>query len=253
MFPELIITVIIAAFILEFLDASIGMGYGEIAALLLLLGFAPLEVVPAVILTSAVMSLIAGFLHHDFQNVNFNLKGKDLKISLILTIFGTIGIIIGVLLATELPEKILKTYIGLLVIVIGIIILLKYRKKLHFSWKKIVGLGVIASFNKGMTGGGYGPVLAGGQIVAGVDSKKAVGITAMTEGLICVIGFIAYIFIGGTEHLNWNLIISLLIGGIASTPLAVYAIKKIKPGKLKFVVGVVSIVLGLAVLVQLFV
>jgi uncharacterized protein len=266
MFPELIISVIIAAFVLEFLDASIGMGYGEITALLLLMGFMPLEIIPAVLLTSAVMSLIAGYLHHDFDNVDFSFKKKnkngfktkisnDLKISLVLTLFGIVGVIIGALLAVRLPELILRIYIGTLVSVIGVMILLKYKKCFSFSWKKIIGLGSFAAFNKGMTGGGYGPVLAGGQIVSGVDSKKAVAITALTEGLVCVVGFGAYIMIGYFGgmgvNLNWPLIISLLIGGVASTPLAVLAVKRLPAKVLRNVVGVVGIILGLLILGQL--
>ncbi len=252
MFPEIIVSVLIVAFILEFLDASIGMGYGEIAALLLLLGFAPLEVVPAVLLTSAIMSLLAGGIHHGFDNVDFSLKSKDFKIALMLTIFGIIGVLIGVFLAVELPEDFLIAYIGLLVIFIGVVLILNHHKKHKFSWKRIIGLGVIASINKGVTGGGYGSVLTGGQIAVGVDSKKAVGITALTEGFICVVGFLAYLFIEGVSALNWSLIVSLLIGGVVSTPFAVYAVKKSKPKKLVLVVGVVSIILGALVLGKLF-
>ncbi len=40
MFPELLLSVIIVAFVLEFFDASLGMGYGTtLTPLLLLLGF----------------------------------------------------------------------------------------------------------------------------------------------------------------------------------------------------------------------
>jgi uncharacterized protein len=252
MFAELIISVVIAAFLLEFFDASIGMGYGEITALLLLLGFAPLEAIPAVLITGAVLNLVAAGLHHEFKNVNFSIKSKDFKISLVLTIFGGIGIVIGILLAIKLPEIFLKIYIGVLVMVIGIIILLRDHKKLKFSWKKIIALGSVAAFNKGMTGGGYGPVLTGGQIISGVEGKKAVSITTLTEALICIIGFIVYVLIGNSHTLNWSLIISLLIGGLLATPLATYAVKKIPTKKLVFVVGIISIILGIAVLIELF-
>lgn len=240
------------SFILQFFDASIGMGYGEISVILLLLGFTPLEVVPAIIFTSAIMSIFAGKLHHDFKNVDFNYKSVDFKISTVLTLFGIIGILIGVLIAIRLPENILRLYIGLLVIIIGITILFKRKKKKRykFSWKKITLFGIIASFNKGITGGGYGPVLAGGQMILGVKSKKAVGITALTEGIVSTVGFIAYYLIGRLIHFNWSLIISLLIGGIIATPVAVYIVKKVNHKILKDIIGVVSILLGLIVVLK---
>ena len=253
MFPEIIIPVVIAAFILEFFDDSVGMGFGEITAVLLLLGFAPLEVIPSVILTSGIMSLVAGLMHHGFKNVNFHFKGTDFKVASILVLFGAVGIIVGALLALELPETLLRTYIGLLVMGIGIVILVKKRMKFKFSWKKIIGLGSLAAFNKGMTGGGYGPVLAGGQIISGVDGKKAVGITAITEGFVCIVGFITYYLLGNSGILNWSLISSLLLGGLLATPLAVYTVKKFPSKRLVTAIGIISIILGAMVLAKLFI
>ena len=71
MILQLFIIVAIIALILEFFDASAGMGYGTLTPILLLMGFPVLEVISAVLLTSAVLSLFAGLLHHSFKNVNF--------------------------------------------------------------------------------------------------------------------------------------------------------------------------------------
>ncbi|MBN2095869.1 sulfite exporter TauE/SafE family protein [Candidatus Peregrinibacteria bacterium] len=247
---SLIIVVILAAFILEFFDASAGMGYGSLTPILLLMGFPPLEAISAVILTSAVLSLFAGYLHHDFDNIDFLLK-KNIKILSILISFGIMAIIIGAAMAISIPEDILKTYIGLLIIVIGISII-TYHKKHDFSWKRLIFFGSLASFNKGISGEGFGPVLAGGQIASGVDSRHAVSITALTEGVVSSIGFLVYLLINGAGHMNWSLILYLLIGGAVSTPLAVCFVKKFHPKKLKSLIGTLSIILGLAILTKLF-
>jgi len=31
-----------------------------------------------------------------------------------------------------------------------------------FSWKRLIAIGLISSFNKGISGGGYGPLVTGG-------------------------------------------------------------------------------------------
>ncbi len=246
---SLIIVVILAAFVLEFFDASAGMGYGSLTPLLLLLGFPPLEVISAVILTSAVLSLLAGYLHHDFNNIDFLVK-KNTRILSALITFGILAIIIGAAVAINIPKDILKAYIGLLIIFIGISIVMRHKKRL-FSWKRLITFGFLASFNKGVSGGGFGPVLAGGQIASGVNSRHAVSITALTEGAVSSVGFLAYLIINGSHHMNWTLILYLLIGGAASTPLAVYFVKRFHPKKLKYLVGTLSIVLGALVLAQL--
>ncbi|MFQ6009568.1 MAG: sulfite exporter TauE/SafE family protein [Candidatus Aenigmatarchaeota archaeon] len=253
MFPELMFSIIIIAFILEFFDASLGMGYGTtLAPLLLLMGFAPLEAIPTVLLTNAVIGPVAGFFHHRFENVDLRFKSKYFKTTLVLTVFGALGILIATLIAVELPENILKAYIGLLVLTVGIFVLVRHKKKRPFSWKKITGLGSLAAFNKGMTGGGYGSVIVGGQIIAGIDGKKAVGIASVAEGLICIIGVLGYLSINTLVHLNWSLIVSLLIGALASIPLAAYVVRKFHPKKLKIAIGIFSIILGTAILTKLF-
>jgi len=48
---------------------------------------------------------------------------------------------------------------------------------LSFAWRRITALGLVAAFNKGMSGGVYRPVVMGGQMLSGADSKSAIGIT----------------------------------------------------------------------------
>ncbi|MBD3360550.1 TSUP family transporter [Candidatus Peregrinibacteria bacterium] len=251
---EFFILIIVLAFILEFLDASVGMGYGNLTPLLILLGMDPIDSVLAVLFSSVILSTLTGILHHIFKNVDFGIKKKSIKVSFVLIGFGVVGILIGVLTAVRIPEIILKSYIGLLVLIIGFIVIFRKKKKYKFSWLKLIGLGSLASFNQGMSGGGYGPVLAGGQIVAGVESKKAVAITGLTEGIISIVGVIAYLSINQSfEFVNWHLIIAILSGGIVSTPIAVYAVKKMDSSKLKVAIGIFSIVLGLLTLIKIFI
>lgn len=248
---EFILIAFISAFILQFLDASAGMGYGTLTAILILLGFSPLESISAVIFTSAVLSLFAGVLHHGFKNVNFSQK-KNKKILSILIGFGILAIILGVFVAVNIPLFYLKLYIGILVIAIGLFVLIRKTKKYKFSWKRLFAFGSIASFNKGISGEGYGPVLAGGQILSGVNPKKAVGITSLSEGIVSLFGFGFFIFINGFLDVNWSLIISLLAGGLISTPLAAYFVKSTKERKLKYLIGAISIVSGILILLKIF-
>ncbi|SRR6056297_1357655 len=248
---ELIITAFIAAFILQFLDASAGMGYGTLSAILILFNFPPLEAISAVICTGAVLSLLAGFLHHGFKNIDLADK-KNKKILLVLIGFGIFAITVGVFTAMNIPAFYLKLYIGILVSAIGIFILIKKSKKRTFSWKRLLFFGSLASFNKGLSGEGYGPVLAGGQILSGVDPKKAVGITALSEGIVSLVGFSFFILINGMASVNWILIVCLLAGGLISTPLAVYFVKSTKTEKLKYLIGLISLASGLLIIIRMF-
>ncbi|MBD3330157.1 TSUP family transporter [Candidatus Peregrinibacteria bacterium] len=242
--------VLVFAFALQYMDATIGMGYGNITPLLILIGFDPINVIIAVLGASVVLSITTGVLHHYYKNVDFSFDSPEFRITGILIIAGIIGVLLGVIIAVNISEKFLKSYIAILVIVIGALIIFKRQKKSKFSWKKLVGLGSLASFNQGISGGGFGPVLAGGQILSGVDARKAVGITALTEGIISFFAISFYIALNGIGSINWLLILALIIGGLSSTPCAIYTVKKFHPKKLKFYIGLGSVILGVVLLLE---
>jgi uncharacterized protein len=236
------------AFILTFIDVSFGMGFSVMAPTLIILDFSPIEVIPAVLVCSVIFGLAGGFFHHKHKNVNFGRKTKSLKIMLFVSIIGIVGVFAGAALAVNLPENITKIYIAALMIILGLILLIKHKTKKHeFSWIKTLSFGVVAAFNKGIAGGGYGPVLTGGQILSGVDSRKAIGITTLSEGLISIAGVIAFMIFGGAKVFNWPLIIALSIGGLISVPIATFVVKKMRQRHIKIIIGAASVILGIGV------
>jgi len=258
------------AFVAEYIDSTLGMGYGTtLTPLLLLMDFEPLQIVPAILLSELLSGIFAAFLHHKHGNVYFDFrndhehkirkrlgklgyipKSKSAKIALVLALLSIIGTVAAVLVAVNIPKFYLKLYIGVLVLVMGILILIKHGKKSKFSWKKIIGLGVIASFNKGMSGGGYGPVVTSGQILSGLKTKAAIGITSLAEGLTCLVGVITYLLI--TSSINWSLAPFLVIGAIFSVPLSAYTVKIMKTKRLTLIIGIATTLLGILTLAKLF-
>lgn len=265
--------IVLLAFFAEYVDSSLGMGYGTtLTPLLLLMGYDPLQVVPSVLLSELITGLLAGFTHHTIGNVNFkprtmNIKKiyvslreigvlnsirlgfpPSLKVVLLISFCSIIGTIAAVFIAINLPKFYLKLYIGILVAVIGIVIIATINKEYSFSWKKITVLGLIASFNKGISGGGYGPVVVGGQLVSGVNEKNAVAITSLSEGLTCVVGVVTYILT--KDIIDWVLAPYLIIGAVLSVPLSALTVKVLKGRVIKIIIGVFTITLGLVTILK---
>lgn len=242
--------IVILAFCCEYVDSTLGMGYGTTLTplLMLLLGLDPLVIVPAVLLSELLTGISAGLLHHRAGNVDFRPGSPHFKVAGVLAACSIVGTLAAVAVALSLPGWALKTWIGVLVLAIGIVILLTRNKQYGFSWKKITGLGLVAAFNKGMSGGGYGPVVTGGQLLSGVNGKNAIGITSMAEGLTCVVGVLAYAHILGV--LNWYLVIPLVFGALCSVPVSTYTVKKIRTEKLTVAIGITTTVLGVFTLLK---
>lgn len=260
--------VFIIAFLCEYVDSTLGMGYGTtLTPLLLIMGFRPMQIVPVVLLSELISGILAAVFHHIVGNVDLKPKTFDvplvfrklkelgyletvsstvprhLQIALLLAICSIVGTIVAVFVAVNIPKFWLKMYIGVLVLAMGVVILILFKKQLTFSWSKITFLGILASFNKGMSGGGYGPVVTGGQILSGIESKSAIGITSLAEGLTCLVGVITYVLVAKSP-IDWRLAPFVCIGAVLSVPLSAISVKKVTATKLKIAIAVITIVLG---------
>ena len=138
------------AFVCEWIDASLGMGYGTILSpVLILFGLPPLLIVPSILLTQAIGGFSASIFHHKYHNVAFNINSKaknpfyalkrlkekgiryclnrgiseDLKTVFIITSLGIIATIAAAFIAIGISKTALSIYIGALVLVMGLFLL----------------------------------------------------------------------------------------------------------------------------------
>jgi hypothetical protein len=174
---------------------------------------------------------------------------QHLKVALILGLCSVLGAVAAVFVAVNIPALWLKLYIGILVLSMGLVIIVCFNKEFKFSWRKIISLGLLASFNKGVSGGGYGPVVTSGQVLSGVESKSAVGITSLAESLTCLIGVITYMLIL-KQPFDLRLAPYIIIGAVLSVPLSAKSVKKISIKKLKVGIAVFTIALGLFTIIK---
>jgi uncharacterized membrane protein YfcA len=237
----------VLAFACELVDSSLGMMYGTILApALIILGFDPLLVVPSILISQAVGGFVAASFHHRLGNVSFSRRSVDSKAVFIITIFGIFGVAAALALALNIPPWVIKIYIGVLVLAMGAIIL--SRREFSLSWKKLSVVGLLSSFNKAISGGGFGPVVTTGHIISGVDSKSAVGITTLAEAPICIAAFVGYLIFH--PGFTWGLAIALIIGaGIAAT-LGPRITSQFRSPGLRTGIGILAVVLGIWTLVK---
>ncbi|MEA3309464.1 MAG: sulfite exporter TauE/SafE family protein [Chloroflexota bacterium] len=249
---EILPLLVVGAFFCELIDSSLGMGYGTtLVPILLLLGYDPLQVVPAVLLSEFATGVAAGVFHQEFGNVNFRPGTRDFKVMLLMTGLSIIGVLAAVVVAVNIPAWALKAYVGLLVLGIGIVILWYRDREVEFSWRRVGIMGLIAAFNKGMSGGGYGPVVTGGQVLSGVGSRNAIGIASLAEGITSAVGFAAYMVSGAPFPVM--LAPSLLLGALISTPVAAYVVSRCQMRRLTTMVGGSATLLGAYTLINLFI
>jgi len=246
------LTIFAIAFACEYFDASVGMGYGTtLSPVLLLFGYQPLQIVPAILISELIASGTAAFAHHSFGNVNFRPGTRDFNVAATLGLCSLVGAVAAVLIAVSIPPIYLKTWIGAVVLLVGILIITNVERAIPFSWWKMVAFGLAASFNKGMSGGGYGPLVTGGQLISGVRSKSAVAITALAEGMTCGVGALAYYFT--KDALDWSLAPPMILAVLCAVPFAALTVRTLETRTLTILIGVATTVLGTVTLLKLYV
>jgi uncharacterized protein len=272
------IAIVFLAFFCEYMDSTLGMGYGTtMTPVLMLFGFSPLSIVPVVLLSELITGTLSGFMHHKEGNVDFHFKvlnfqrirnsfrlpelakagyhtygiqiSQHLKVVILLLVATVIGSSSAVFTAKILPKQLVSLYISLMVISMGILILVCFNKNFRYSWKKIAGLGLLASFNKGLTGGGYGPLVVSGQILSGVEGKNAIGITSLAEGITCMLGFTIYFFTA-RNIIDWRIAPLVIAGAVCSIPFSVKSVKIMNPKALKVLIAMLTIILGAVTLIK---
>ncbi|MFW6437377.1 MAG: sulfite exporter TauE/SafE family protein [Armatimonadota bacterium] len=231
------------SFMSQYVDATLGMGYGTtLTALLVLLGFPVRQVVFAVLLQQLAAGGVASLFHHIFGNADLRPGRFHFRLALLLGGVAIIGSFLAATLAASMTEIAVDTALGGVIIAMGIVIFVARRIHLRFSWWRAGLLGLIAGANKGFMGGGYGPMVVAGQTVVGDSMRHAVAVTALSESLSCVGGVAGYLVMG--VPMPWLLTGALLVGGIFASVFAAATIRSLPQGALKSVVGAMYLILG---------
>lgn len=269
---ETIILLFVLAFVAELIDSSLGMMYGTLLSpLLIIIGFEPMIVIPSLLFSQALGGSLAAIFHNRFANAEFRPKTinvkkinkkikevgvietfkkgftRDFKIVFIISVLGVLATFFAALIAINLPKNFLKGYIGVLVLVMGIILLTRFSFK--FTWKKMLGIGILSSFNKGLSGGGFGPVVTCGQVISGNDPKSAIASTTLSEAPICLTGFLTFALVNGFS--SWSFVGLLALGAITAAPFGALLTSKLNEKKIKPLLGILAVGLGIWTLYSL--
>jgi uncharacterized membrane protein YfcA len=222
-------TVVGLAIIFEFLDSAAGMGYGTaFTPMLLIMGYNPLQIIPVIMIQQACAGLISAYMHKEYGNVEWRFRppSETVKLLLIIAGIGTLGVtfsitsIYGVL---KVGDIWIKLYVVLLLLAMGFTALFSGKKDHVYRPKRMFFFGALAGFNKGIGGGGYGPVVTIGGLLSGVPAKTMMAVTAFSEGLVCIISILVWFFwLNHGVVVDFILLPSMLLGSVFSVVAAPY-------------------------------
>jgi uncharacterized protein len=189
------------------------------------------------------------FLHHREGNVDFLRDANARRTTMLLASLSGVGALIAACVAMSIPKFWLGMSIAFIILSMGVIILATRNRSIRYRAGGIIALGIVAAFNKGLSGGGYGPLVTSGQVVSGLPARNAVAITSVAESVTCLVALAAYLALGSA--IAWDLIIPLVSGAILSVPMATFTVRRFSETSLRSVVGIATLMLGLFALIKL--
>jgi uncharacterized membrane protein YfcA len=219
----------IIGFLAQLIDGSLGMAYGVTSSsLLLTFGMAPAIASASIHLSEVVTTAASGISHIKFGNVDRQALFK-------LIIPGSIGAFIGACFLSNVPGDIVKPYISLFLLMLGIYVVIRFvfkdkknsgKKNLNLSTKQAIPLGLIAGFADATGGGGWGPLTTPILLSKNSNSaRKVIGTVDTSEFAIAISATLGFLISLGWQDVNWLWVIALMLGGIIAAPIAAWLVK----------------------------
>ncbi len=210
-------TFVAVGFVAQLIDGMLGMGYGVVSAISLMsLGLNPAAVSASIHTAEMFASGASGYHHYKFGNVNKRLFR-------VLLLPGIAGSVAGALLLAHYGEQYaawIKPVLAVYLLVLGVRILTrafskatKRRKVRHAGWLAGAG-GFLDSFG----GGGWGPLVTSTLIANGRTPQYVIGTVSITEFFVTLASALTFFAVMGLSH--WQIVLGLIVGGVAAAPLA---------------------------------
>ena len=242
--PLFFLAMVIVGYLAQFVDGTLGMGYGVFSASLLVsIGLYPVVASASVHTAEIFTTLLSGTFHFRLGNVK-----RDLVLS--LAIPGVAGGVAGAYFLASVPGKTIKPFVAVILLTMGFVILYRFlvRKNPipsenngHSRWKLTL-LGLVAGFMDAVGGGGWGPVATPSLILSGNDEpRQVVGSVNLVEFFVTVAETLTFLFTVGPEAFRWDIVAALLIGGAIAAPTAAFLCKKLPAKALGGLIGVALI------------
>eukprot|EP00727_Mastigamoeba_balamuthi_P014358 m51a1_g9547 hypothetical protein (356) ;mRNA; f:862452-863587 len=194
------------------------------------------------------------------------LFSRDVNTMLILGVVGALGTAASVAINafTKQSEQFgfaIKLYMGSVIILMSLaivlsIVLRRWAEKSVFSYWKVLGLALWSGFNKGISGGGSGPIVVTGLMLSGMPERNSIGVTPFSEIIVCGVGSLCYLVSnvvqeGPAKALTYyELFPALAAGALPVIPFAAYMTKRVKKEGLKWIVAAFTLLLGTFSIVQ---
>lgn len=224
----------------QLVDGSLGMAYGVTSTTLLLaIGANPAAASASVHLAEIGTTLVSGFSHWKFGNV-------DWKVVLRVGVPGAIGAFAGATFLSSLSTTSARPFMSTILLILGLYVLLRFtfatlpkvRTDKTLGWAFLAPIGVVGGFLDASGGGGWGPVGTPALLASGrIEPRKVVGSIDTSEFLVALAASLGFLVGMTAEGFDLTWVLALLAGGVVAAPIAAWLVRHMPPRLLGSLAG----------------
>jgi uncharacterized protein len=238
-------------FVAQVIDGALGMAYGVSATTMLLgLGVAPPTASASIHTAEMFTTAVSGVSHWRLGNVDTTLLRR-------LAFAGIVGGATGAYLATVLPGSVIRPFVSLYLLAMGIVIVCRAIGRFGNDRStaasgsittRVVPLGVVGGLLDAIGGGGWGAMVTSTLIGWRMTPRLAIGSANAAEFFVTSVVTATFVATIGLEL--WPIIAGLVTGGVLAAPFAAFMTRRLPERPLMFLVGTVIVLLSLRDLLQ---
>ena len=244
---DVLLPFIATGLLAQLIDGTLGMGFGILSnGLLLLLGVPPLPAGMAVRTAESFTSGISGLSHALQGNVDWPLFAR-------LAVPGVIGGILGAWILAHARADFARPVVLVYLAAVGLYLTWRApRRPISHRRMRMVGPLALVGAAFDASGGGWGPVVAGGLLAQGATPRTAIGTVDAAEFFVTVTMLGAFLGTIGPGHFT-TAAAGLLIGGAVAAPIGAFLVRRINPKQLVAAAGILMLAISLYGLLALIV
>lgn len=228
---------LLAGFLAQIVDGTLGMAYGITSnSVLLGFGLSPRLASAAVHTAEVFTTGVSGLSHIRFGNFN-----KELFLKILIP--GVLSASVGAyLLGSVIDGEFIKPFVSIYLIILGGNIIYKTYKKTEYSkanLKKAPIYALFGGFLDAVGGGGWGPIVTSNLINEGHTPNTVIGTVNTAEFFTTYISAGVLIYFTGIQ--SWQIILGLIVGGTLAAPFGAYIAKRLPTKSMMITVGILII------------
>jgi hypothetical protein len=237
----------------QFVDGSLGMGFGITSATLLtLLGYSAVAASAGTHAAKMGTTLVSGLAHWREGNIEW-------RVMIAIGVPGSVGAFLGAVVLTNVSLDGARIWMALILLILGISIVMRFAfgrtliPQVKARTRHLWPVGLFGGFVDATGGGGWGPVATPSLMTLTRHApRKVVGTVNAAEFAVAVSASAGFLFGAKESQVPWGAVAGLIIGGLIVAPFAARFAGRAPVHSLGTLVGGMVIISNLAVIFKLF-